>query len=154
MRRATWTRATSAPPPSAPEPPESAPQPPPAGVPGEYVHTPAPGTWQQYGVPQSSKATLSLVLGLVGMLLCFPGILCGCLVIVQPVLGFFAWDLGRKELRAIDAGMLPPDGRGSAQAGTILGIIAMALAAIRFLWWIAALVFRLALPSIFSTQPF
>jgi fatty acid desaturase len=61
--------------------------------------------------PESSQATLALILGIVGLLL------------FQPV-GPFAWWLGGKEKKAIDAGRRDPANRGQAVAGWVLGIIA------------------------------
>jgi len=60
--------------------------------------------------PEPSQATTSLVLGILGLVLC-------------GVLAPFAWSIGQKELSAIDSGMRDPANRGSAQAGKVLGII-------------------------------
>jgi hypothetical protein len=65
-------------------------------------------TDQQY--PEASQATTALVLGIVGLVACW---------VLAPV----AWVIGRKEVRAIDAGLRPPENRSSARAGQILGII-------------------------------
>lgn len=65
-------------------------------------------TDQQY--PEQSQATTALVLGIVGVALC-------------GLLGPFAWWIGGKEVKAIDAGRRPPENRGQAQAGRILGIV-------------------------------
>lgn len=67
--------------------------------------------------PESSQATTTLVLGILGIVIC--GIL-------APV----AWSMGNKELQAIDAGRRPPENRGTANAGRILGIIGTVLLAI------------------------
>ncbi len=64
--------------------------------------------------PENSQATTVLVLGILGLVLC-------------QVLGPFAWSMGNKELAAIDAGRRPPENRGTAQAGKVLGIIATVL---------------------------
>jgi len=61
--------------------------------------------------PEQSQATTALVLGIVGLVICW-------------FLGPVAWWIGRKEVKAIDAGSRPPENRGSARAGQILGIIA------------------------------
>jgi uncharacterized Tic20 family protein len=61
--------------------------------------------------PEASQATLALILGIVGLLLFSP-------------LGPFAWWLGGKEKKAIDAGRRDPANRGQAVAGWVLGIIA------------------------------
>ena len=59
---------------------------------------------------EDSQSTTILVLGILGLVLC-------------QILGPFAWVMGNKELAAIDAGKRPPENRGTAQAGKILGII-------------------------------
>jgi hypothetical protein len=60
--------------------------------------------------PEQSQATTILVLGILGIVIC-------------QFLGPFAWVMGNKELEAIDAGRRPPENRGTANAGRILGII-------------------------------
>lgn len=42
---------------------------------------------------------------------------------VCSIMGPIAWSMGSEELRRIDAGLTAPQGRGSAQAGRICGII-------------------------------
>jgi hypothetical protein len=59
---------------------------------------------------EDSQATTVLVLGILSLVLC-------------QVLGPIAWVMGSKELAGIDAGLRPPQNRGTAQAGRILGII-------------------------------
>lgn len=67
--------------------------------------------------PESSQATTVLVLGIIGIVLC-------------QLLGPVAWVMGNNELQAIDAGRRPPENRGTANAGKILGIISTVLLAI------------------------
>ena len=64
--------------------------------------------------PEDSQATTVLVLGILSLVLC-------------QVLGPFAWVMGNNELAGIDAGRRPPQNRGTAQAGRILGIISTVL---------------------------
>jgi hypothetical protein len=64
--------------------------------------------------PEDSQATTILVLGILSLVLC-------------QFLGPFAWVMGNKELAGIDAGRRAPQGRGTAQAGRILGIISTVL---------------------------
>lgn len=64
--------------------------------------------------PESSQATTALVLGILGIVIC-------------GVLAPFAWNIGNKELAAIDAGRRDPSNRGTANAGRILGIIGTVL---------------------------
>ncbi len=63
---------------------------------------------------EDSQATTVLVLGILSLVLC-------------QFLGPFAWSMGNKELAGIDAGLRPPENRGTAQAGRILGILATVL---------------------------
>ena len=63
---------------------------------------------------EDSQATTVLVLGILSLVLC-------------QVLGPIAWVMGNKELAGIDAGSRPPQNRGTAQAGRILGIISTVL---------------------------
>lgn len=67
---------------------------------------------QQY--TEQSQATTALVLGVVGVVICW-------------FLGPVAWWMGQREVKAIDAGRRPPESRGSARAGQILGIIGTVL---------------------------
>ena len=67
--------------------------------------------------PEQSQATTILVLGILGIVIC-------------GILAPFAWNMGNKELAAIDAGRRTPENRGTANAGRILGIIGTVLLAI------------------------
>jgi hypothetical protein len=67
--------------------------------------------------PEASQATTILVLGIIGIVLC-------------QLLGPVAWVMGNNEVQAIDAGRRPPENRGTANAGRILGIIATVLLAL------------------------
>jgi hypothetical protein len=62
----------------------------------------------------SSRATTSLVLGILGFL---------CCQILSPV----AWYLGAQERNAIRNGLSAPEGEGVATAGMVLGIIGTVL---------------------------
>jgi hypothetical protein len=64
--------------------------------------------------PEPSQATTILVLGILGIVIC-------------GILAPFAWNMGTKELAAIDSGRRPPENRGTANAGRILGIIGTVL---------------------------
>jgi uncharacterized Tic20 family protein len=76
-----------------------------------YQPAPAAHPAQPGGAyPEASQATLALILGIVGLLF---------LQILSP----FAWWLGGKEKKAIDAGRRDPVNRGQAVAGWVLGII-------------------------------
>lgn len=67
--------------------------------------------------PEASQATTVLVLGIIGIVLC-------------QLLGPVAWVMGNNELAAIDSGRRPPENRGTANAGRILGIISTVFLAI------------------------
>jgi hypothetical protein len=63
---------------------------------------------------EDSQATTILVLGILSLVIC-------------QILGPIAWVMGNNELAGIDAGRRPPQNRGTAQAGRILGIISTVL---------------------------
>jgi hypothetical protein len=69
----------------------------------------------------SNRATISLVLGIVGLV---------CCQIAAP----FAWYMGNKELAAIAAGTSPASNEGMAKAGKIIGIIGTLLIAFWLVW--------------------
>lgn len=70
---------------------------------------------------QSSKATIAVVLGVLGVV---------CCGLLAPA----AWYLANEELKGIDAGRLSDTNRGMAQVAKILGIIGTILLAIGLLW--------------------
>jgi hypothetical protein len=70
---------------------------------------------------QSSKATLAVVLGVLGII---------CCGLLAPA----AWYLASEELKAINAGRLSEANRGMAQVAKILGIIGTILLVIGLLW--------------------
>ena len=85
--------------------------------PPPYGQVPPPGTYPQGQVqyaPDHPKATTSLVLGILALVLC-------------QVLGPFAWAMGKKTLNEIDASQGRVGGRGAAQAGYVLGIVSTVL---------------------------
>jgi hypothetical protein len=120
---------------AAPQNPYAAPQAPYQPPPNPY---PQPGSFDQYapvvdpynpqpygayppgygaGLPEEPAATTSLVLGIIGLV----GIMfCGGLTLL---LSPFAWAIGRKSVREIDANPGRYSGRDKANAGKIMGII-------------------------------
>lgn len=70
---------------------------------------------------QSSKATMAVVFGVLGIV---------CCGLLAPV----AWYLASEELKSIDAGRLPETNRGMAQVAKILGIIGSILLVLGLLW--------------------
>lgn len=71
------------------------------------------------GLPRPShpQATTVLVLGILGLVLC-------------QLVGPFAWQMGNRVVREIDASGGQYDGREMANIGRILGIVATALMAL------------------------
>ncbi|HUQ00156.1 MAG TPA: DUF4190 domain-containing protein [Aeromicrobium sp.] len=117
-------------PPGYPPPP-----PPPPGVPPGMP----PGATPQYGMPApgpmpgSSKATTSLVTGIIGILCC-------------QILGIVAIITGKQATaEAAAAGFPPPS---NAKTGVILGWIALALMAVGLVFW--ALLFALGAAGSFE----
>lgn len=90
--------------------------------------TPPPPQFPAEGgaYPEQSQATTALVLGILGIVIC-------------GILAPFAWNIGNKELAAIDSGRRPPENRGTANAGRILGIVGTVLLAIGLVFLILAI---------------
>ena len=84
--------------------------------------------------PESSQATTVLVLGILGLVIC-------------GVLAPIAWVMGNNELEAIDSGRRPPQQRGTANAGRILGIIGTVLLGIGIVFLILFLVGAVAVST-------
>ena len=92
--------------------------------PGYY----APGAPAPYA-PEHPNATTALVLGIVGMVVC------------GGLLSPFAWVIGRKAVREIDASHGALGGRGSAQAGYVLGVIGSVMLVLAVVLVVAYLLF-------------
>lgn len=75
---------------------------------------------------EESQATIILVLGILGLVIC-------------GLLGPVAWVMGNNEVQAIDAGRRPPENRQMANIGRILGIIATALIVLGILFFIVVI---------------
>ena len=81
---------------------------------------PLPGGQPPYGwgpahpVPEHPQATTALVLGILGILVCG---------VISP----FAWRIGKRAVDEIDASRGQLGGRGSAQAGYVLGLVGTVL---------------------------
>lgn len=71
---------------------------------------------------RAHRATLVLILGIVGLLCCMP-------------VGIVAWVLGHQDLKDMDAGVMDPAGRGTTQAGKILGMISVILFVLGAIVW-------------------
>lgn len=77
-------------------------------------------TTDSTGYSEGSQSVTVLVLGILGLVVC-------------QVLAPFAWYLGNQEITAIDAGRRPPENRGMAVAGRVLGIIGTVLLGVALL---------------------
>lgn len=75
---------------------------------------PQPGYHPQRPAPDHPRAMTALILGILAMVLC-------------QLAGPFAWKIGGQTMREIDASGGRMGGRGLAQAGYILGIVATIL---------------------------
>ncbi|RQN10217.1 DUF4190 domain-containing protein [Aeromicrobium camelliae] len=84
------------------------------------------GDWQPPA--KHPQATLVLILGILGLVLC-------------SVLAPIAWVMGNRAVREIDSSPQPVAGRGEANAGRIMGIIGTVLLAIGLLAFIALIAF-------------
>jgi Domain of unknown function (DUF4190) len=80
------------------------------------------------------RATLVLVLGIVGLVCCMPA-------------GIVAWVLGHQDLKDMNSGLMDPAGRGMTQAGKILGMISVALAVLALIVWVCLLAFGVVVGS-------
>lgn len=110
-------------------------EPPP--LPGQ--HGPGPEPQEPYGpAPQAPwgvpatwthpRGTTVLVLGILS-------------VVLAPVVGPFAWVMGRRALSEADAAPSPPVNRSALQAGMVLGIIGTVLMILGSLWVVAVMGF-------------
>jgi hypothetical protein len=90
-----------------------------------------------YAVPDHPRATTSLILGILGIVIC-------------GILAPFAWRIGKKTVDEIDASNGQLGGRGSAQAGYIMGIIGtviLGLALLLVVFWIIIAIIAVASSS-------
>jgi hypothetical protein len=89
---------------------------------------PPPSYGQQGGyAPDHPKATTALILGILGIVVC-------------GVLAPFAWRIGKRTRDEIDASNGQLGGRGSAQAGYVLGLIGTILLGLGLLLLVGLLV--------------
>jgi hypothetical protein len=139
-------------PPEQPEQPGSGPGPDRSGSeqPGYWEQQAQPGQQQPYPpayppqyppgypaqapiqyAPDHPRATTSLVLGILGVVLC-------------QVLAPFAWAMSKKTLDEIDASQGRLGGRGAAQAGYVLGIVGTVLLALGVILVVVYVLFMVA----------
>ena len=103
-------------------------QPPPP--PGWHPQAPPPGHGGYTQQVEHPQATTALVVGVLGLVFC-------------QILGPFAWSMGNKALKEIDASGIAYSNRGTIQAGRICGIIAsvlMILSLVAFVFFMIAMI--------------
>ena len=115
-------------------------QTPPPGQPPYGNYPPNQYGAQPYGfrAPDHPQATLVLILGIVGI------VACG---LVAP----FAWTMGSRVIKEIDASNGQLGGRSQAQAGWICGIVGTGLLALGLLAVVVAIIFVLVAASTSTT---
>jgi uncharacterized membrane protein YjgN (DUF898 family) len=103
--------------------------PPPPGQPpyGNYPPNQYGAPPYGFGAPEHPQATLVLILGIVGIVVC---------QVISP----FAWVMGSRVVREIDASNGQLGGRSQAQAGRICGIVGTCLFGLGLLVSAAAVV--------------
>ncbi len=90
--------------------------------------------------PNANGAVASLVLGIIGLILC-------------PICGPIAWSLGHNAEREVDASGGTRSGRGIATAGKVLGIIGTVWRAVIVLFVVVGiLIFGIALDGAFDDE--
>jgi hypothetical protein len=107
--------------------------PPAPGQPAPYVPMPGYGGFVT-PPPDHPQATLSLVLGLVGVIGAF--LLCGVTLVISP----FAWGIGRSALKEIEASQGRLGGESPARTGMILGIVGTAFLVLGLIFLIGFIV--------------
>jgi len=88
---------------------------------------------------QTHRGTMILVFGILGLLVCFP-------------FGIVAWVMGNADLKAMDAGTMDPEGRGTTHAGKIIGIVATILNVLGFIIGILFFAVALILAAVASSS--
>ena len=83
-----------------------------------------------FGAPEHRQATTVLILGILGL------VLCG---LIAP----FAWAMGNRVVREIDASAGQVGGRSTANAGRICGIVGTILLGLGLLFAMGSIVFLL-----------
>ena len=112
------------------------PPPPPTGGQPPNPYGPPP---VGFGAPEHPTATTVLILGILGLVLC---------QVISP----FAWVMGNRVVREIDASAGRLGGRSMANAGRICGIVGTALIAVGLLFGIVALAVVLIAATSSSTS--
>ena len=95
--------------------------------------------------PESSQATTTLVLAIVGVVVAVTGFACcGIISPLGSVFGGIAWYLARKEIAAIETGRRNPSQLGLAKGGMVTGIVATVLGLLAFIFWVAIVGFAIS----------
>lgn len=107
-----------------------------------YQPAQSPYGLSPYGVPwgpppDHPSATTALILGILGLVLC---------QLVSP----FAWVIGGRAVREIDASQGRQGGRSSAQAGRVCGIVGTAILAVYVVLAVALVALAFASPESFD----
>lgn len=84
--------------------------------------------------PEKSEAVTALVLGILGFVAC-------------QLLSPFAWQIGKRELEAMDAGRRDPKDRSMATAGKVLGIVGTVIMGLMLIGLVFFLIFAVAASS-------
>ncbi|WP_332644045.1 hypothetical protein [Aeromicrobium sp.] len=100
------------------------------------TQTPPPGAY--YPPPKHPQATTILVLGILGLVLC-------------QIIGPFAWSMGNKAQKEIQANPGAYSGEGEVNAGRIMGIIGTAILGLSLLFLAAMLVIGVGVFATAST---
>ncbi len=111
-----------------PPPPDGSGQPPYGSYPPNQYGAPPFGG---YAAPDHPQAVTVLILGILGLVVC---------QLISP----FAWVMGARVVREIDASNGQLGGRGSATAGRICGIVGTALIGLALVVCLVAVVIVLA----------
>ncbi len=139
--------APTTPPPPAFQTPRPQTAPPPIAGPQPVMPPPVPGA---AGGPPSQRATLSMTLGIVSLVIAFVGCCPYCLTIPSLVGGGFgiaAFIMGRNELEDIAAGFASRAGESQANTAKITGIIGAVLGGLTFLGWVVIFLFAIIAES-------
>ena len=88
---------------------------------------------------QPHRGTMILVFGILGLVVCLP-------------FGIVAWVMGNADLKAMDAGTMDPEGRGTTHAGKIIGMIATILTVLSLIIGILFFAVALILPAVASSS--
>lgn len=88
---------------------------------------------------QPHRGTMILVFGILGLIVCFP-------------FGIVAWVMGNTDLKAMDAGTMDPEGRGTTQAGKIIGIVTTILTVLSIIIGILFFAVALILAAVASSS--